>query len=78
MNRHAGAFTRRIQTGKDRAIIVHNHFAVFVGGDTAHGVMCRRLDGHHLRDGVHAEIHTAEVNDIGQFRQHLFTSDFVR
>jgi hypothetical protein len=60
-------FTRRKQTGESCTFIVHNHFAVFIGRDAAHGVMRRRLDGHHLCDRVHAKIDAAESTMSGIF-----------
>ncbi len=77
VHRNAGAFARRIKPREDRGLVVQHHFAVFIGRDAAHGVMRRRLDRHHLRDRVDAQVHAAEIDDIGQFLEDLFAGHGV-
>jgi len=35
-------------------------------GNAAHGVMCGRLDRHHLGHGINAKIDAVEIHDIGE------------
>ena len=78
MDRDAGALPGGIQAGDDGILFIQDGFTVFVGRDAAHGIMRSRLDGHQLGDRVHAQVDTAEVHDIRQFRQDLLAGNRVR
>ncbi len=66
MHRDAGAFARREQARHDRIVAVHDDAPVNVGGDAAHGIVGRRLDGHRRVQRVYALVDAHHFDDVGQ------------
>ena len=78
MHGDTGAFTRRVQTGQDRVLLIDHHLAEFIGGDAAHGIVRSRVDRHGLGDRIDAQVSAGEIDDIGQLGEQLFTGDHIR
>jgi len=55
-----------VQAGHGRAVGVDYHLGVDVGGDAAHGVVRRGLDGDEVGLGLQALVGADEVGDVGQ------------
>ena len=66
VHRDAGHLTRGEQAG-DHVGVVAQYLRGDVGGDTAHGVMRRRVDRHRLGVGLHAEVGACELGDVREF-----------
>src|SRR5205085_9097112 len=66
VHRYARAFARRVETGQHGVVAVDHDLGVDVGGDAAHRVMGRGLDGNELGFGLEAHVRAHEVGDVGQ------------
>ncbi len=78
MHRDTSALTGGIKPGEGRVIAVNDHFTIFICWDASHRVMRRRLGGHHLGNGINAQIHTAKIHNVWNLCQDRFPGDFIR
>jgi len=78
MHGDAGALARSVEAIEHLLLRAEDHAAVQVGGDAAHGVVGRGLDGHRLLHRIDAQIGAGEVGDVGQLRLDVGPVDAAR
>ena len=72
----AGRLAGGVEPGHLAPLLVEQHLAVGVGGDAAHRVMRRRLNGNAFLQRLHAQIDARHLKHIGQRVFQMFGGHF--